>query len=252
MKLIEHVIFDTYHTTGLSVQFFNTAFHILNSMGTSSLVPTEKVKSDLSGMESMGFLECPHGIHYLAVPFIAPPHPTGYFVIGPFHFGECQVKSISYKPKNCMVYLEDLFESILNKQLAAAPGYDSHTLAAIDYVKQNYHEPITLDDVCEQLSLNKNYFCTLFKNNTGQTFNNYLNHLRVEQAKKLLKASKESIIDISLQVGFNNHTHFSQTFKKLAGLTPTQFRNQPCPVIEGLAALKKGGSTHGQKIREAV
>lgn len=95
---------------------------------------------------------------------------------------------------------------------------------AIRYISKNFTSNLTLDDVAAHVHLNPAYFSTLFKQSTGSSFKEYLNMVRIEESKRLLSNTENSIIDISMAVGFMDQSYFSKVFKKYTGLTPKQYR----------------------------
>lgn len=95
---------------------------------------------------------------------------------------------------------------------------------AVRYIVTHYSEPLMLEEVCRVSMVSKTYFCYLFKLLTGQTFVEYLIHLRVEKAEELLRETELSVTDIGQAVGFQDSTHFSRTFKRLRGISPRQYR----------------------------
>lgn len=97
---------------------------------------------------------------------------------------------------------------------------------AIDLIHARYREELPLDRLVEHLKLNKSYFCTLFKKETGQTFTAYLNQVRVEKSKRCLIREDRSILEIALSVGFSSQNYFTIIFRRVTGLTPAQFRRQ--------------------------
>jgi two-component system response regulator YesN len=102
----------------------------------------------------------------------------------------------------------------------------------IDEVKQFLHEHfvdpgISLDLASEQVGLSSGYIGKLFKHISGYSFNDYLTHIRMNQAKALLIETTDSVAQIGEQVGIYNVSYFSTLFKKTYGLTPSQFREQP-------------------------
>ena len=97
---------------------------------------------------------------------------------------------------------------------------------AIKYIEKNYANEISIDDVCKQLNVNKCYFCSIFKKESGSTFINYLNNYRIEKSKELLKKPNISLLDVSLSVGYNNQSYFSTVFKKITSKTPLEFRDE--------------------------
>lgn len=95
------------------------------------------------------------------------------------------------------------------------------------YVSQNYqNENLSIKDISQHVLLSSSYVCTVFKAETGKTLNQYLTEYRIEKAKKLLMDSRYKITDISAKVGYNDGNYFGKTFKKLVGLSPSEFRDQ--------------------------
>lgn len=93
-----------------------------------------------------------------------------------------------------------------------------------EYINTYYHQPLRLEEVASHFHLNKCYFCTILKKETGKTFSQLLNEARINKSKELLCTSQLSILDIALAVGFNNQNYFNITFKKLTGITPIRYR----------------------------
>lgn len=96
---------------------------------------------------------------------------------------------------------------------------------ARQYISQNFQNAnLSIDTVARHLNISNSYFSILFKQETSQTFVDYLTAIRIEKAKTLLKASGYRTYEISDQVGFNNPTYFSTTFKKHTGHSPSEYR----------------------------
>ncbi|MBS4208859.1 response regulator [Bacillus sp. FJAT-50079] len=98
--------------------------------------------------------------------------------------------------------------------------------AAKQYILDHLDKEISLDEVANRLGLNASYFSQLFKKETGETFVKYRIRLRMDMAKELLLKNDIRIIDIPSMIGLNDHPHFTKTFKKYTGQTPTEFRNK--------------------------
>lgn len=112
-------------------------------------------------------------------------------------------------------------------QNEASAIFDKYKLAveaAIEYINLHYNEQITLEDICKFSLVSKTYFCYLFKVLTQQTFIEYLMNIRIKKAMELLENIENSITNISYEVGFNDLTHFSRTFKKMVGISPRTYR----------------------------
>ena len=94
----------------------------------------------------------------------------------------------------------------------------------IKYINANFDKEIALKSISNSLNMNAVYLGQLFKTETGELFSNYLNHIRIEEAKKLLLNTRLYIVDIGLKAGYSNNNHFLATFKKIVGLSPTEFK----------------------------
>lgn len=95
-----------------------------------------------------------------------------------------------------------------------------------DYIKEHMAERISLDQAAAQVYLSKSYFCRIIKSELGCTFTEYVNRLRIERSKALLRSPTLSIAEISLAVGFDDQSYFTRIFKKQTGLSPGKFREQ--------------------------
>ncbi|SIQ92359.1 AraC family transcriptional regulator [Halanaerobium kushneri] len=92
------------------------------------------------------------------------------------------------------------------------------------YIGQNYENEISLGSTADRFSLNPCYLSTKFKEISGFSFIEYLNLIRLKEAKKLLKESDLNITEISEAVGFNTLSHFGRMFKKHNDLSPSKYR----------------------------
>lgn len=97
---------------------------------------------------------------------------------------------------------------------------------AIRYIKQYHTYNITLDDLCSHFSCSRFYISHRFKKNTGRSFREYLNDIRIEDAKSLLAYSNLSVSEIAFSIGFNDSNYFSNVFKKQVGVSPIAYRRK--------------------------
>lgn len=95
---------------------------------------------------------------------------------------------------------------------------------AKQYINQNFSKELSLEDVSRHVDISPYYFSKLFKEETGQTFVEYLTGLRIDRAKELLADPSTSIKEVCIRVGYGDPNYFSRIFKKITGLTPTEFR----------------------------
>ena len=155
------------------------------------------------------------------------------YILGPYLNTPMEHNELSYKPNHCISHLFSLLNNI-SKEVILFSSYNKccnvkkyhpYINRAIDYINKNYADPLTIETLAQHLNINKCYFCSLFKKETGQTFSQYLNFIRVEKSKDLLLNGKNlSILDVAIAVGFNNQSYFNSIFKKLNNKTPLELR----------------------------
>ena len=97
---------------------------------------------------------------------------------------------------------------------------------AINYIDANYDKPITLTEIARVSYLSVSRLAHIFKEQMGITIIDYLTSVRIERAKQLLLATEQNCTEICFEVGYNNQSYFSRTFKGLVGMTPRQFRTR--------------------------
>lgn len=123
------------------------------------------------------------------------------------------------------LFFEDL--STIYKELVDVKHLDKQDLLidkAKEYIKEYYRTNIKVNEVADVINITPNYFSSLFKQKTGVNFNEYINQLRVEEAKILLVETPYKVNVISEQVGFHEYKYFVSVFKKITGMTPTDYR----------------------------
>lgn len=99
-----------------------------------------------------------------------------------------------------------------------------HVEKALTYIHAHYCEPINVQSVAAVLGLNSNYFSKLFKQNIGTSPMQYINVLKVNRAKFLLKNSDMPISEISSVIGYNDPFYFSRMFKREEKTSPLNYR----------------------------
>lgn len=97
---------------------------------------------------------------------------------------------------------------------------------AIDYMKRNYSNKLTLEETAAYINLSPSYFSKVFKEELGCSFNTYLNELRIEKSKAILLSGSASIVEICDLVGFEDQSYFTKVFKKITGVTPGKYRER--------------------------
>lgn len=97
---------------------------------------------------------------------------------------------------------------------------------AMDYCRTHYSEKLTLNQLSRLTGLNRTYFSQLFHKEAGIPFGDYLETIRIQNARRLLRDMDLSMSDIAVSVGFSNQNYFTKVFKKQTGLVPSQYRRQ--------------------------
>lgn len=95
---------------------------------------------------------------------------------------------------------------------------------ALEFIQNNYNMVINLDDMASLCNISSSYFSKLFKKSIGDNFANYINKIRIQKAKELLKTTNTPILNIAIDLGFDDCGYFIKVFKKLEGLTPSVYR----------------------------
>ncbi|QDP39633.1 response regulator transcription factor [Radiobacillus deserti] len=101
---------------------------------------------------------------------------------------------------------------------------DGNMKKLLEYVNQHYAEPLGLTELAEHFHFNPSYLSNYFSTHHGEGFSEYVNKVRITKACELLKKSKQSISNISEEVGYSDPSYFSKVFKKMVGVSPSQFR----------------------------
>ncbi|WKL02895.1 helix-turn-helix domain-containing protein [Paenibacillus amylolyticus] len=94
------------------------------------------------------------------------------------------------------------------------------------YIDNHYTKDLTLEWVSSLFYLSPSYLSHLFKEKTSENFTDYVNRLRISQAKQLLTSTDDKIYRVAKQLGYDNPKYFFRVFKKLTGWTPEEYRKQ--------------------------
>ena len=96
------------------------------------------------------------------------------------------------------------------------------------YINQHYNDNITLEQLAQIANMNKFHYCTVFKNINHQTVWDYISERRINTSLNYLNSTqkKMTILEIATLCGFNNTVNFNKCFKKIMGMTPSEYRKQ--------------------------
>jgi two-component system response regulator YesN len=160
-----------------------------------------------------------------------------YLITGVLKADETELKEI-------FGYQKSLYESILGlrtltevqdwfiglernifRRISRNDEQKNHRLVtkAKKYIMDNYSGEISLNEVAAAISISPGYLSTIFRQETGIRFTDYVTEVKICQAKKLLQESVYKIYEISEMLGYQNAYYFSKVFKKVTGMTPSEY-----------------------------
>lgn len=103
-------------------------------------------------------------------------------------------------------------------------SYNEYTKKTIEFINNNYKKDISLSDAAQYIGVSSSYLSKIFKEDYGIGFIEFLNTVRIRNAKVFLENDIISLKDISSEVGFNNYHYFFKVFKNIVGVTPVKYR----------------------------
>jgi AraC family transcriptional regulator len=95
---------------------------------------------------------------------------------------------------------------------------------AKEFLHQRFSESLTLNLIAEQVGVHPVHLAREFRKHYRLTVGEYIRHRRVRYACQLLSISDTPLVDIAVEAGFSQQSHFSKTFKQITGMTPTEYR----------------------------
>lgn len=129
---------------------------------------------------------------------------------------------------------EELKQAVLTKLHACLHAYKQtqptimtdhpEVNKVITYINDNFHNDISVKSMAAMIAMDENYFSSLFKAKTKESLITYVHHLRINKAMFYLTQTDLTINQISENVGFKNINYFNRIFKRMKGVTPSQYR----------------------------
>ena len=101
-----------------------------------------------------------------------------------------------------------------------------YVVLAIDYIRTHVQEPITVEQVANELSVNSSYLSKLFKKEMGKSISEYIRDSKIEIAEHMLRHLDDTSLQIANYLGFSSQSHFIQVFRKQTGMTPEEYRKK--------------------------
>jgi AraC-like DNA-binding protein len=97
---------------------------------------------------------------------------------------------------------------------------------AREFIMKHLTESMFLEDVARYAGVSAFHFCKVFKKHTGHTFTSFVNHARVEHAKKLLMKPRYCVTEVAFDAGFQSLSQFNRSFRRVTSKSPTEFRGE--------------------------
>jgi AraC family transcriptional regulator len=125
------------------------------------------------------------------------------------------------------IHLARNYAETANESRSGSPSLPGFKLRQItDWMAEHVAEDFNLDRLAAQAGLSKFYFNRLFKSAMGMSPSRYHITLRMDEAKRLLRETRKSVVAVALDVGYTNPSHFAQLFRRETGLPPSDYRRQ--------------------------
>lgn len=128
--------------------------------------------------------------------------------------------------KYSIMLLQCLLQKLTYYPRTESREYLPYIQQAILYVTENFRHGVTLEETAAHLGLSATYLSNIFVKQTGINFKTYINNLQFSHAKNLLACTNMPISETHKYAGFGDYANFSRRFKKLFGLTPSEYRKQ--------------------------
>lgn len=206
---VDHTCFAGIHVTGVPIRLHDQVIGYLQTGEVLLSQPTEEqLTATTKQLLDWGLTSNPDDMHDLI--------RAGHI--------------LSPKQYEAVVRLLEIFSrhiSALAEKLSVTSEY--HVPEGIrksrDYITDNLDSRLTLDRVAMVANMSAAHFCRMFKKATGMNFSEYVNRLRIEKAKRLMRSTGMTISQVAYEVGFNSVTHFNRIFRKITDSTPTEYRH---------------------------
>ena len=202
---------------GLEVFVVNFDFPYDNSENKQAIYPQEAENYDVSDA-------------HMTPEDIFPEIYRKPFVMDTMQTVRANIREIVGEFEKKYNYYEEIVSSMMKTvlcRIAANPFSDSKTDATfqrfVEYVEKNYGKNIENSEVAAALCYHPNYLNSVVKNKTGKSMHKYIMEYRIMQAARLLISTELSVGDVALLTGFKNADHFSVYFKKIMGITASEY-----------------------------
>jgi YesN/AraC family two-component response regulator len=192
----------------------------------------DSIVHELAEMADNGWDENPLAVYFLLGEIIVASSKISETLgeniknIIPFSFTNDSIREIIGSREAFTEKVKSLLAALIEYRDSRVQGrYQSVIVKAREYIDHNFYSPdISLYSTAAQIGISPNHLSTVFAQETGENFIEYLTRVRMDRAKLLLKSTSMKSADIAKEAGFGDPHYFSFLFKKHTGLSPKEFR----------------------------
>lgn len=137
----------------------------------------------------------------------------------------CEFKHFSLP--DCINIIKQDFYQLIKKMMSAKQDNVKNTIFDIEtFIQDNYYKEITLQELADRFYISREYISRKFKKVFEENISDYITKIRIEKAKLLLKNPSTKVTEISSAIGYHDDKYFRKLFKKITGVTPSQYRKE--------------------------
>lgn len=247
---LKEIIDSICNLTGISMCIMDTNFNPLYTREKKEDAFCHKIQSTPEGKEKclcsdVKMLEecartkapvshvCHAGLIDTVLPIIKTGIVAGFIIIGRIRPDkDCKntefnkdYQKLTFLSKVQLHSLIELLSNILFEN-AVQIEYDDFISKASEYINQNLDKKLSINIICKELFVSKNYLYESFHSFYGCTVNEYITNLKIEKTKELLNDTNMSASEIAKALGFENYPYFCKLFKRKTGKRPTEYRKK--------------------------
>lgn len=228
-EIVKRMVGRSLGGQGMQIELLN---HRLESIRSNFEAKNyRKVEEDIDFIyqkDLPGMMQC-HYLHHMNTlllglfTFICFNHHIPYIQV----FGSETISIRNIEQQETVAGIHDWYVEKFNRIICLideSVTYSVRVKKTIAIMERHYQSDISMEEIAEELGLHKVSLGRIFKDETGKSLNTYLNQIRVDKAKTMLKDPEFRINDIIYQTGFNNPQSFYYIFKQMTGMTPKEYR----------------------------
>ena len=141
---------------------------------------------------------------------------------------ELAAKTVEYlNAQNLCLVIEEMLEYTVGSLKEEITGSIRGVVKlAVNYIHENFFEELTLLSLSQKYNVESSYFSRVFRQETGDNLMLYIAKRRIDKSKEYMADSKINLTEIAFMVGYDDYTYFNRVFRKLTGISPSEYRNE--------------------------